>query len=298
MELIGLLWNEIIIRPMINSLLLLYVLLFSNFGLAIIAFTLVVRVVTLPLSLRQAHQMKAMSGLQPKLKDIQERYRNDRAKVSQETMRLYRQAGVSPLGCLGPMVIQFPVWIGLFYAIVQTLPTTPENLAGLSQKLYSWLPLVHTLPPVNGRFLWLDLALPDPTPLVLPILSGASMWVQQKMSTMPSVDPRQRAQNTMMLWMMPIFFVILSLQFPSGLVLYWVVSNVIGIVIQYFVTGWGSLFGAAAPVTVPATPQPAKETAGDGEQKPGGDSQDGGGGRRARAKAARRKSRGGRGRGR
>ena len=126
---------------------LLYSIFLSQFGISIIAFTLIVRAIMIPLSVKQSLQLRAMSALQPKLKEIQERYSKDRQRISQETMKLYKQEGVNPLGCLGPMFIQFPIWIGLYQALLQTLPSTPESLVGLSGHLYSWLPIV---PPRNS----------------------------------------------------------------------------------------------------------------------------------------------------
>ena len=96
MEFISLVWDEAIIKPMVNSLVLLYYLFFGNFGLAIISFTILVRLAMIPLSLKQSRQMRAMSKLQPRMKDIQDRYKNDRARASQEPMKLYREEGVSP----------------------------------------------------------------------------------------------------------------------------------------------------------------------------------------------------------
>ena len=93
---------------MINSLVVLYYISFSNFGVAIILFTVAIRIILVPLTIKQARQMKAMQAIQPKLKAIQDRYKNDRQKASQETMKLYREQGVNPLGCLGPIFIQFP----------------------------------------------------------------------------------------------------------------------------------------------------------------------------------------------
>ena len=301
MEAISFLWNEIILRPMLNSLVVLYGLLFSNFGLSIILFTIVMRIATLPLTMRQLRQTKAMSSLQPKLKEIQQRYAKDKQRISQETMRLYKEHGVNPLGCLGPMLIQFPIWIGLYQSIIRLIPNTPESLAGLAQHLYSWLPLVSEAVPVNSSFLWMDLAgsaQADRIPFLLPILVGGSMWVQQKMMTMPTTDPRQAQTNSMMLWMMPLMFGFLTLQFPIGLALYWMVSNIIGIVVQYFVTGWGSLLKSGrvqeALATAPAPNPPAEETVSDGDNR--GDGKDSGRGDRDRAKGARRKARRGRGR--
>jgi len=289
MEIIGLLWNEIIVRPMLNSLVLLYGVLFNNFGLSIIVFTFIVRLLTLPLTLRQIRQTRGMSALQPKMKELQARYKDDRQRMSRETMRLYKEQGISPMGCLGPMVIQFPIWIGLYQSISRAMTVTPESLVGLSQRLYFWIPQVEQVVPFNSSFLWLDLALPDPTP-IMPILVGASMWLMQKITMMPSVDPRQASTNRMMLWMMPLMFGFFTFQFPSGLPVYWISSNLIGIGIQYFVTGWQPIFTRAKSGDGP-TPiqQSVKEISSDG--KLGDDSQDSGGGPGASPKTARRRAR-------
>ena len=285
-----------------NGLVLLYVLFFKQFALSIIGFTVVIRLATLPLTLRQLRQMRGMASIQPKMKEIQAKYAGDRASISREQMKLYKEFGINPLGCLGPMVIQLPIWIGLYRSILQTLPSNPESVAGLSAKFYSWLPQVNQAVPLNSNFLWMDLALPDPTP-ILPILVGASMWIMQKMTTMPTTDARQASQNNMMLWMLPLMFTFFSFTFPSGLALYWVASNLIGVVIQYRVTGWGTLFRpsrTAEPVPAPASAPAnvvtttAKEIADDGKPRDVG--QDGGRSYRARPKAARRRPRGGRNR--
>jgi YidC/Oxa1 family membrane protein insertase len=274
LEALSVIWNEAIIRPMLNTLMVLYVISFSQMGIAIILLTVLVRVVTLPLTLKQVRQMRAMSTLQPRMREIQERYRNDRARVSQETMRMYREAGVNPIGCLGPLVVQMPILIGLFRVLIQTVFSKPDDLVGLSDKLYNWIPLVniHAAAPLNATFIWLDLGQPDPLTVVIPALVFVSTWVQQKMTMTPSTDPRQQSNQTMMLWMMPLMIAFFSLQFPSGLSLYWIVSNVIGITIQYFVTGWGPLFPLfpRAPAA-PAPPEPSGPAADEGPREEMGD---------------------------
>jgi len=297
MEFIGGIWNGVIIRPMINSLVLLYSLAFSNFGVSIILFTLLIRAVLFPLTVKQSKQMKAMQAIQPKLKAMQEKYKNDRQKVSQETMRLYRENGVNPLGCLGPMFIQFPIWIGLYQAIIQTLPSTPERLATLSNKLYWWLPSVHKAVPLNGDFFGLDLAVPDPTKIVLPVLVGVSMFVMQKMTTMPSTSPTQDSTNRMMLWMMPVMFGFFTIQFPSGLAIYWIVSNIVGIIIQGFATGWDPLLKilnfqvVSQPSAVTANAIAGNEEVENEEEYDSYDGEDRRRRNRAGSKATRRKSR-------
>ena len=112
MEILVTLWTEVIIRPMLNTLLVLYVIFFNNMGLAIVVFTVMVRLATLPLTLKQLRQMRGMTTMQPKVKEIQERYSGDRARISQETMKLYKESGISPFGCLGPMIPQMLVLFG------------------------------------------------------------------------------------------------------------------------------------------------------------------------------------------
>jgi len=281
----------------------LYWVFFSNFGLAIVAFTMLVRLLMVPLTIKQSRQIKSMNNLQPLMKALQEKYKNDKQRISQETMKMYREHGVNPLGCLGPMFIQFPIWIGLFQAIRQTVPNNPETLVELSGNLYSWLPQVHSIIPINSSFLWMDLANPDPSPFIMPVLVGASMFVMQKMTTMPSVDERQASTNRMMLWMMPLMFGFFTLNFSSGLAVYWVVSNIIGVAIQGFITGWDPLknlfaFGRKpelvtdTSVAAPAIVSSVEETAEDARDIDNG--QDGGRGNRARPKRARRRQ--GRGR--
>ena len=163
----------IIIDVMMNSLIFLYGILGDNFGISIIAFTIIVRIAMYPLTRKQLRASKAMSSLQPRIREIQQKYSKDRAKVSQETMRLYKEEGVNPIGCLGPMMIQMPIWIGLYQSIIKALPSNPEGLVSLSQRLWSWVPGVHEAIPLNKGFLWLDLSEPDPSRVLLPILVGA-----------------------------------------------------------------------------------------------------------------------------
>jgi YidC/Oxa1 family membrane protein insertase len=276
LEALGFIWTEIIIRPMLNTLMVLYVVSFQQMGIAIILFTVLVRLVTLPLTLKQLRQMRAMSSLQPRLREVQARFAKDRARISQETMKAYKEAGVNPIGCLGPMVVQMPILFGLFRVLVQTLYSDPDKLVGLSEKFYSWIPIfpIYAAAPLDAKFLGMNLAESPGSLLIIPVLVFVTTWVQQKMTTTPSADPRQSGNQTMMLWMMPVLIAFFSLSFPIGLSLYWIVSNVIGIAIQYFVTGgWGSLFplfpkSAPAPApTPPAQDAAPKEAVQDGNTR-------------------------------
>ena len=230
-------WEVVVQQPVINVLIVLSHYLGDTFGLAIIALTVIVNVLMLHFTLKQIRATKAMQELQPKIAELQRKYAKDKQRLAQEQMRMYKESGMSPAGCLVPMLIQMPIWIALYQSIMLVLAVPPEGLLNLSQYLYPW-PVVYSMLPLGNDFLWFNLAQPD---TVLAILVGASMWLQQKMSTSASADPRQQAQTRMMLWMMPLMFAFLALSFPSGLSLFWVTSSVVRIVMQYYVTGWGAL---------------------------------------------------------
>jgi YidC/Oxa1 family membrane protein insertase len=237
-------WDIILLRPMINILIALSHYLFNNFGLTIVVFTLLIRFILLPLTLKQLHSSKNMMTLQPKIAELQKKYAKDKQKLSQETMKLYKESGVNPAGCAVPMLIQFPIWIALYQVIILSLATNPEALLNLSRYFYSWAAPLATLP-LSNMFLGLNLA--GTNNIVMALLVGVSMWVQQKMVTPKVQDPQQAQQSQLMLWMMPIMFAFLTLSFPTGLALYWVVSNIFSIIIQYFVTGWGGLAFKRSP---------------------------------------------------
>jgi len=237
-------WELVIQQPVINILIMLSHYLASSFGLAIIALTIIVNVCMYPLTMKQINAMKAMQSLQPKLAELQKKYAKDRQKLAQEQMRLYKESGMNPAGCLVPMLIQMPIWIALFQSIMMSLAVAPEGLLNLAGYLYPW-PAVYSILPLDREFLWglLDLAEPN---MLLAILVGGSMWLQQKMAMPTTADPKQQAQSRMMLWMMPLMFGFLCLSFPSGLALFWVTSTVIRVVMQYYATGWGGLIPSAA----------------------------------------------------
>jgi len=241
----GEVWNLIIANPILNVLVALTNLLGGSFGLAIISLTIIVRLVSWPLTKRQLKSSKAMQDMQPKIQELQKKYGKNKPKLQQEMMKLYKEAGINPLGCLWPMLIQFPIWIALYQSIMSALATTPENLLNLAQRLYSW-EIVSQAIPLSSQFLGLDLGQTaleaGGLGLLLAIIVGGTMWIQQKMTAAPSVDPRQASTQRMMTLMMPLMFGFFTLMFPSGLALYWAVSNIIGIITQYFVTGgWGYL---------------------------------------------------------
>lgn len=261
-QLIGWLWTHGLAIPMTNVLVLLARVSFRNFGVAIIIFTLVMRGATWPLTRQQLRSSRAMQAVQPRVQQIQKQYKDPRRR-SEETMKLYREAGFNPLGCVWPMLVQFPIWIALYQSIRFTLGATPEQVLALSQRLYPW-DYLRTAVPLNEHFLWLDLAKPDGT-LIMAVLVGGSAWVQQRM-TMPNratLDPQQQSVNQTMLVMMPLMFAFFTLQFPSGLALYWVATNVVGVVMQYFYQGpsqfqWRQIF-SLSPSATPAARSAQRE---------------------------------------
>jgi YidC/Oxa1 family membrane protein insertase len=209
----------------------------GNFGLAIMALTIIVNLILLPLTMSQIRSSKMMQDMQPKLAELQKKFAKDKQKLAQEQMKLYKESGVKPAGCALTLIIQMPVWIALYQAIMLALAVAPEGLLNLAKYLYSW-DIVYASLPLSRNFLGMDLALPN---IILALLVGVTMWLQQKMSMTPQTDPRQSQQANMMLWMMPLIFAYMALNFPTGLSLYWVTSSVFRIILQYRVTGWGGL---------------------------------------------------------
>jgi YidC/Oxa1 family membrane protein insertase len=298
-------WNVAILQPMLNALLGLYTLLGNQFWLAIIFFTIIIRVLMTPLMLPQQRSAKKMQELQPKLQELQKKYGKDRERLSQEQMKLYREAGVNPMGGCLPMLIQFPIWIGLYQSIIQALGYQPLQLLNLSQNIYGWMQEflgIWTAVPLNRYFLGMDLAL-TPQQLggltyALPILVAFTSWLQSKMTTSPSSGDGQGASMTQsMTLMMPLMFGFFSLNFSTGLSFYFIVSNIIGIITQGFISGWeGLLFWRGLSLSNLLTggargqPAPSKQTSAKQAQATPAKSQKGTqSGRKKRKKKRRRK---------
>ncbi len=266
-------WTVLILRPMLNALLGLYALLGEQFWLAIIIFTVVIRVLMTPLMLPQQRSAKKMQELQPKLQEIQKKYGKDREKLAQEQMKLYKEAGVNPMGGCLPLLVQFPIWIGLYQAIIQALGYQPLQLLGLSGNIYLWMQDlfgIWSTVPLNRYFLGMDLAL---TPqqiggltYLLPILVAFTSWLQSKMmGTTTAGDGQAASMGQSMTLMMPLMFGFFSLNFSTGLSFYFIVSNIIGIITQGFISGWeGLLFwkGMSLSSLLPGGARPASEPKG------------------------------------
>jgi len=180
----------------------------GNYGVDIILLSVFLKIIFTPLTHKSQQSMKAMQKLQPELKRLQQKYKGDKQALNREMMELYKRRKVNPFsGCL-PMLVQLPVFFALYQGLLNSIE------------------LRH-----SPFILWIrDLADKDPT-YISPLLMGASMFLQQKMTTMPTADPTQAK----MMMLMPIFFTFIFLSFPSGLVLYWLVTNILTIAHQMYV---------------------------------------------------------------
>ncbi len=228
-------WDLFILNPMINALLVLYDLLGTNFFLAIAVFTLLIRLITLPLNLRQQRASMRMQEMQPQVQSIQKKYKDNPQKMQEEFQKIGYNPAESLLGCL-PLLIQFPILIGLYRAIIVVLGSTPQALFELTQRVYDFIDLTALLP-VDNQFYWLNLAQPDPL-FVLPLLVLATTFLQQKLLTPQTKkndnkkgdqsDNPMAGMTQSMQYTMPLMFGFFALQFPAGLSLYFILSNVIG----------------------------------------------------------------------
>ena len=230
----GTAWDTFFITPLINALVFLDILVFGQFGLAIILFTLLLRLATIPFTIRQLESTRAMQAAQPQMQEVQKKYKDPKRR-QEEMMKLYKEVGFNPLGCAMPLVIQMGVFIALYRALRFVVGGSPESLVGLSQHLYN-IPMLQNAIPLDQHFLWLTLGKPDVT-YILPLIVGVSTYIQQKMSMTPNANPQMQQQQQMMAWMMPMMLFFLTLNLPSGVGVYWVTSNVFQLFAGYYVYG-------------------------------------------------------------
>ncbi len=188
----------------------------GNYGLAIIGVTVLIKLILLPLTLKQDKSMKSMKKIQPEIEKIKEKYGNDPQVLNQKTMELYQQHKVNPLsGCL-PILVQLPVLWGLFAALRKT-------------------PAEGGVIPIDATFLGLALNTPDPR-FILPVLNGAVAYAQQKLMSGTGAGGQQAK---VMMYTFPIMMVMISYKMPSGLQIYWLTSSLIGVIQQYFIMSKG-----------------------------------------------------------
>jgi len=212
-------WFHIVASPLMSVLRFLHSVT-GNYGLDVIFLTILVKLLFFPLSNKSFKSMAAMKKLQPQMERLREQHADDRQKLNQETMELYKRHKVNPLGGCLPMVVQFPVFIGLYQGLMYAIELRQAPFFGWITDL--------SQPDRLG-----SLALPFVDPPGLPILTlimGGSMILQQKMTPMTTGDPMQ--QKMMML--MPVVFTVMFVNFPAGLVLYWLINNVLSVAQQYW----------------------------------------------------------------
>ena len=260
-------WGSFILNPFTNVLLLIYNLIGHNFGLAVILFTILIRAITWPLTGQQLKGAKVMQELQSdkEWQDIQKKYAKDREKLASEQMRIYKERGVNPLASCLPTLIQFPIIIGLYQSVTRALAATPLTLLQLARSIYPFMN-ASAIIPLNSHFLWMDLGRPEGLPFpggftisflpygfpTLAIIVALTTYLQTKLTLPPSSNPNDQAaaMNGMMTIYMPLFLGWLVLNYASGLAIYFVTSNVLGI-IQYGMMGrvnWRNLLpGGSKP---------------------------------------------------
>ena len=248
-------WEQLIIQPMTNLLLFIYDLLGHGphtFGLAIILFTIVIRLITWPLNASQVKGAQAMQELQndKEWQDIQKKYAKDKEKLAQEQMRIYKEKGINPFASCLPTLIQFPVIIGLYQSIIRALSVMPLDMLKLSRTIYPFQN-VEGIIPLNSKFLWMNLGNPESVHILgyaiptLAVVVALTTYVQSKLTMPASSNPNdQSAQMSgMMSIYMPLMLGWFALNFASGIAIYFITSNLLGI-IQYAATGranWSNL---------------------------------------------------------
>lgn len=232
-------------------------------GIGIILFTVVVRLVLSPLQITQLRSARSMRDIQPQLADLRKKYGKEWAKLREAQSTLYREHNIKPLLGFLPSLLQFPILLGLYYALIH-LGLSPAGYPhavdfarsachGLAVHNWSsWFDACYAVSGAAGgsphiwklfhaHFLWLSRGLGEPDPLyILPLLAGATQWVQSRMALTETDDRQQQTMNTMMHFM-PLVIVLFAIRNSSGLSLYWITSTVIGILLQYRITGWGLL---------------------------------------------------------
>jgi len=219
-----------------------------NYGLAIILMTILIKLALFPLTQKQLKSMRDMQAIQPKMKYIQEKYKDDPTLMQQKMMELYKEHGVNPFGGCLPLLIQMPIFIAFY------------------QSLYNFKFVVAA----HASFLWIpNIGKPDPY-FILAILAGLTTYLQQRVSMVDSKDPTQRT----MLYFMPVFMAWIAYKMPAGLPLYWVVFNILGILQQLYVNQGRSLkadTGTGAKVEVSSKAAGSDKNEPDGEKVSGRD---------------------------
>jgi YidC/Oxa1 family membrane protein insertase len=228
----------------------------GNVALGIILFTVTARLVILPLTLTSIRSSRKMQELQPMIKELQRKYGKEPQKLQEETLKLYREYKINPVGGCIPMLLQLPIFFGVYQAVYHLFGgdagranLSPGALAWLendaiktifSQKLFGLIEVGGTSFGPTGHVAWTVAGPVGVIYLILPTFSILFQFLQTVMATPRVQDPQQKAMTQTMMFM-PLVFGYIAFTFPQGAVLYWVVSSLVGIIQQYFTSGWGSL---------------------------------------------------------
>ncbi|MDP2874187.1 MAG: YidC/Oxa1 family membrane protein insertase [bacterium] len=248
---LGIVWNTLLFRPLLNLLVFFYQLFGQSLGWAVIALTLVTRFLVIPLTLPALKTAEKQKKIAPKLKELQAKYKNDKKKLSEEQLKLFKEEGINPgSGCL-LQIFMIIILIALYQAFNHLLVSKADSLQAINQLLY--LPAFHLRSGVNPRFLFWDLTQPDRL-LVLPILAAVFQFLHSKMmlpvvergeklaeSTVDRKDDVAYNMQEQFLYLTPMMTIFIGLKLPAGLVLYWLVTTVFSLGQQYLLSGWGGL---------------------------------------------------------
>ena len=258
-------WETIIVNPFTTVLLLIYKLIGGNFGIAIILFTILIRLITHPLMVSQIKSSTKMTEFQQskQWQDIQKKYKGDKEKLAQEQMNLYKELGISPFASCLPSLIQIPLIFGLYQSIMRALAATPGQLLILTRAVSPLLNFFHvntaSLVPLKSNFLWMNLGQPERIYMfgvgipLLAIIVAITTYVQSKVTMPASTNPGDQGamMNKMMALYMPLLLGYFALTFASGLSIYFITGNLIGIA-QYALLGkvnWKAVIPGYKPPT-------------------------------------------------
>src|SRR6266550_2406042 len=271
MSLISDFFNFIITYPIFNVLMLLFHL-FGDFGLSIIVLTIAITTALLPLTWRQLKSMKTRLALQPEVAEIRRRYAQDLKAQYEATQELYKRYGISTAASYLPLLIQLPIFIGLYSAL--NIVLNHASLAHLNSIIYPFLPQLSSIPNIDLNWFtmlnaaWhISLGVPDPTH-ILPILAGIVTFVQMRMSQPHAIADIKDATmqlTQIMQFILPLIMVLITIfiawQLAAGLALYRITSLLLNMIQQFFVTGKGSLFAVPHVGGIPGSGGPMNDAA-------------------------------------
>jgi YidC/Oxa1 family membrane protein insertase len=252
-------WETIIVNPFTNALLMIYKLIGGNFGVAIILFTILIRLITHPLMVSQikgSSKMQEMQGSK-EWQVIQKKYKGDKEKLAQEQMKFYKEIGYNPLSSCLPSIIQIPIIFGLYQSIMRALAPSPMQLLTLTRTVYPIFKIAD-LVPLNSKFLWMNLGQPERVYMfsvaipLLAVIVAITTYVQSKVTMPASTNPNDQGamMGKMMVLYMPLLLGYFALTFASGLSVYFITGNLLSIA-QYAWVGkvnWSALIPGKKPV--------------------------------------------------